>query len=94
MADWADLPLLVIEKIIRYAVSRKYGILKETNAVHQLHNYWALRVYHYSNVCQNWRSATFSSKCLFLTSEPRINAIVCSGYYEDTEENAIMLIED
>ena len=87
MADWADLPQLVIEKIIRYAVFSEFEEVKDGPYM----NFWSLRVHDYSRVCQNWRSAIFSSKLLFLSSEADKHGIV---YDDEVEAEAMMLIRE
>ena len=90
MTDWAKLPALVIEKIIRYAVFGEYEEVKND----YLMNYWALCVHDYSRVCRNWRSVIFSSKKLFLSSEAEQHAIVYDDGCRKTEADAKMLIEE
>ena len=90
MTDWAKLPPLVIEKIIRYAVSGEYEEVKNDYLV----NYWALCVRDYSRVCQNWRSVILSSKRLFLSCEAEQHAIVYDDGCRETEAGAKMLIEE
>ena len=80
--DWANLPTLVIEKIILHAANIEYEDKRW-----QMANQWLMTVRTLSTVCKNWMAITMGSKLIADNKHNCIEFNDCVEEYYDEERD-------